>query len=322
MKYTDNVRHAWLVGLLFIAAPLQAQKVIDFSEPRSGVIQLTPQISVPVENAGYTLVLPGDASGGLIVFFNSGRDTSQASEFLHLARKANLAVAYVTTGNPLDFFFEDQAMHQIDHYLNTILTEHSIPRDHLFFCGMSLAGTRALKYSIFCARGKSAAKLMPAAVAICDAPLDFIRFWKSGRKAAALNFEPSAANEGTWTSSYLEKNLGGTPGEKPEAYVDYSPYTHDAPDGGNCKYLKNIAIRAYTEPDVGWWIKNRRKDYYDMNAIDAAALINQLYLLGNRKSKLITTSDKGRRPNGQRHPHSWSIVDQESLINWFKTKIR
>ena len=36
-----------------------------------------------------------------------------------------------------------------------------------------------------------------------------------------------------------------------------------------------MAVRLYTEPDVNWWIDNRRKDYYDLNSIDDAALINQ-----------------------------------------------
>jgi hypothetical protein len=81
--------------------------------------------------------------------------------------------------------------------------------------------------------------------------------------------------------------------------------------------LKGIAIRAYTEPDVNWWIETRRKDYYSMNSIDLAALINELKIFGNENSELIITNNKGYMPDGNRHPHSWSIVDEKEMVDWF-----
>ena len=87
--------------------------------------------------------------------------------------------------------------------------------------------------------------------------------------------------------------------------------------GGNAKYFDDISIRTYTEPDVHWWIANRRKDYYVMNSVDMAGLINQLTILGNENAELITTADKGYRPDGTRHLHSWNIVDEKELIDWF-----
>ena len=115
----------------------------------------------------------------------------------------------------------------------------------------------------------------------------------------------------------LENDLGGSPEESLDAYINYSPYSYIADDGGNAKYYSNIAIRTYTEPDVNWWIANRGKDYYGMNSVDKAGLINQLRILGNDNAELITTTDKGYRPNGGRHPHSWSIVDEKELVDWF-----
>ena len=154
-------------------------------------------------------------------------------------------------------------------------------------------------------------------------PLDFIRFWHSGNKAKQLNFQYAAANEGKWVTAVLEKNLGGTATEKQEAYIQYSPYCHIALDGGNARLLeKNIAIRVYSEPDVHWWIETRRKDFYDMNTIDAAALVNTLKIQGNTEAELILTTDKGYRPDGSRHPHSWSIVDEQELIDWFLELIK
>ena len=54
-----------------------------------------------------------------------------------------------------------------------------------------------------------------------------------------------------------------------------------------------------------------------MNAIDLAALVNQLKILGSKKAELITTTAKGFQEDGSRHPHSWSIVDEKELVEWF-----
>ncbi|MEZ4931988.1 MAG: hypothetical protein R2788_07705 [Saprospiraceae bacterium] len=63
-------------------------------------------------------------------------------------------------------------------------------------------------------------------------------------------------------------------------------------------------------------MKNRGNDYYSMNAMDAAAVVNQLAVLGNERAELILTENKGFKPDGSRHPHSWSIVDNGELVEW------
>ena len=137
-----------------------------------------------------------------------------------------------------------------------------------------------------------------------------------------LVFIAQTANEGTWVSGYLEANLGGTPDENMQAYINYSPYCYSDENVNNYLNFKNIAIRAYTEPDVNWWIETRRKDYYSMNSIDLAALINALKIAGNENAELITTQNKGYLPDRTRHPHSWSIVDEIEMVDWFLKMIR
>lgn len=295
---------------------LQAQLIKQKIESKQGLLQLAPNIQVPYEDAGYTLVLPEDETvKGLIVFFNSDRDT--INKIFHHALPLDIAVAYVTTGNRFEFFFEEERMQQIETYLQEIITDYKIPKGNLLFCGMSLAGTRALKQAIFARQGNSRFRLTPRAIAACDSPIDFERFWQSLKRAKKLNYNPIAVNEATWVTAYLEKNLGGTPKNQEDAYFAFSPYCFNNLELGNEQWLKDIAVRAYTEPDVQWWMENRGKSYYGMNALDAAALINTLQLLGNKEADLILTEDKGYRPNGSRHPHSWSIVDEKELVDWF-----
>lgn len=305
-----------ILSLLCVPNWGQTQVVEQQIEAKQGLLQLAPNISVPYEDAGYTVVLPDDKTAkGLIVFFNSDRDT--INKIFHHALPHGIAVAYVTTGNRFEFFFEEERMQQIEDYIQQIISQYNIPKQNLLFCGMSLAGTRALKQAIFAKQDKSRYQLAPRAIAACDSPIDFIRFWQALERAKQLNHSPIAVNEATWVTAYMEKNLGGTPKDQTAAYLAFSPFSFSNLQTGNEERLKNIAVRAYTEPDVQWWMKNRGKSYYGMNAIDAAALINALQLLGNKEAELVLTDDKGYRPDGTRHPHSWSIVDEKELVEWF-----
>ena len=71
------------------------------------------------------------------------------------------------------------------------------------------------------------------------------------------------------------------------------------------------------EPDINWWVKERNADYTSMNSTESSALINELNRHGNTHAALIITQNKTyRKPDNTRHPHSWSIVDNDELIQW------
>ncbi|NNF33273.1 MAG: hypothetical protein HKN68_04150, partial [Saprospiraceae bacterium] len=240
--------------------PLFTQNVVSKELPVDGNIVLTEGIEIPKVNKGYSVWLPESGTiNGLIVFTHARRDTINRDTLIDYALKKQLAVFYATTENRLEFFFDDNRIQEIENYINEVVIEYKIPKDNLLYCGMSLEGTRALKLAIYGLSNKSKHKLKPKAIAICDAPLDMVRFHKSMIKAKDLNYNAIAANEGKWVSGYLEANLGGTPKDNLSAYVDYSPYSYFADTYKDLHYLKNIAFRAYTEPDVEWWIKTRRK---------------------------------------------------------------
>jgi hypothetical protein len=306
-----------LLSLLFIPYLSHAQKMINVEYPSVGNIVLSQKMILPKTRSGYTLWVPKEASKGMIVFFTENRDTTNKTTIIELALKNQLAVLFATTDNPVEFFFEESKMKEMEGYVYEAITKNKIPKDNMLYCGMSLEGTRALKLAAFSQTSQSRYKLIPKAIAICDAPLDMVRNYHECKKASDLNLNPIGASESEWVSSYIRSNLRGTPEEVLSAYISYSPFCYTAENGGNAKAFKNIYLRCYTEPDVNWWIENRGRDYYGMNAIDLAALVNQLKILGSKKAELITTIGKGFREDGSRHPHSWSIVDEKELVEWF-----
>lgn len=295
---------------------LLGQKVINVEHPSKGNIVLSEKMTMQKIKSGYTLWLPNGASKGMVVIFDEYRDTTKIS-IIDLALKNQFAALFVTTDNPVDFLFEEVKMKELEGYIYEAVSKNNIPKDNMLYCGMSLAGTRALKLAAFSQSKGSIYKLTPKAIAICDAPLDMVRNYNECKKATDLNLDPIGAGESEWIYSYLKTNLKGTPQSALNTYIKHSPFCYTAENGGNAKAFKNIYLRCYTEPDVNWWIGNRGRDYYGMNAIDLAALVNQLKILGGKKAELITTTQKGFREDGSRHPHSWSIVDEKELVEWF-----
>ena len=57
-------------------------------------------------------------------------------------------------------------------------------------------------------------------------------------------------------------------------------------------------------------------DYKQMNAFYIKKLAESLQGKGFKAVDISPLTYKGYRANGQRHPHSWSIVDVEDLIDW------
>jgi len=197
-----------------------------------------------------------------------------------------------------------------------VITKYKIPGNNFAIGGHSIGGNGALLYSENAYRLNNEKIIKPNLVFGVDPPLDMKRLWESFVYYKKVNFSETAVNEANYFLKRFQKELGGTPIEKPEAYEKISSFSREAPDGGNAKYLRSVPVRLYCDPDVNWYIENRRTPIEHTNTADLSACIVQLKLLGNNDAELITNLGKGYFPGGRRHPHAFSQLDSAEFLTW------
>jgi hypothetical protein len=201
------------------------------------------------------------------------------------------------------------------HILQEVTSRHKLIDQPFYVGGFSIGGTCALKYAELALSNQYSIK--PAAVFAIDSPLDFERMYNTSvkeKRVAGTNKDLLA--EITYMLKRFETEFGGAPADFLSVYYQGSPYSFSDTTQQAIKPLINLPIRLYTEPDIAWWLNNG-VDYSGMNAFDMAAMVNDLKRLGSKNITLITTTNKGyRKPDNQRHPHSWSIVDPNEIVKW------
>lgn len=332
---SHNMKKLILISLLpfFIISCTQEKVKEDNHTIIEDYIQLsgeqtlseTDSITIPFSKQGYTLHLP-DSDPIAIIIFPSGSaldTTRNIDEFAIIkpALEKNIAVLFVSTGKVIEFLFTDKDIAIIDELVGNALEKHKLSDKPKFLAGMSLGGTMALRYSEYCFLNKSKFGFQPHAIAVCDAPLDMVRMWHEQEQAIKNNFHPNAVGEAHWVLHYLKKNLGGSPSESMEKYINYSPFVYSDENRSKIELFKHVPIRMYHEPDMKWWVENRGKDYNTINSIDLVGFYNYLRQAGNAEVELITSLNKRKDYKKGSSPHTWTIVDNEELLAWFLGKM-
>ena len=204
----------------------------------------------------------------------------------------------------------------INKVVNHVTAEHNIPKDKVFLGGFSSGGHIALRYVQECIKTRNAIK--PQGVFAVDPPVDLKRLYRTSKKMVNTARNKRSMLAGQSQVSMLEKDLRGDYKQYPLSYVQQSAYSRETKNGGNTTFLKAIPVRLYSEPDIDWYMKTFYMDYHDINAAELSGMINTLRILGNKKAELIISSGKGKRRDGKRHPHSWSILDAEDCLKWIQ----
>jgi esterase/lipase len=252
---------------------------------------------------GYVFLIPG--------FGETAENVLQQTDLPNkLALNGILTIIPTFQDGVMSFGIDSLSQQTFDKILKDVTSKHKLINQKFYVGGFSIGGSCAIKYA-------ENAEIKPIAVFAIDPPLDFERFYNSAKRDIRLSKNNEANQENVYMVDRLEKETGGSPITNLTEYYNISPYSFSDITQRAIKKLKKMPLRIYTEPDINWWLKERGADFTSMNATECSAMINELNRFGNQSAELITTQNKGyRKPENRRHPHSWSIVDNDELIKW------
>lgn len=310
----------FLLMYLYLLPNCSAQKII---------IQGTDPHNLYVNDGDSTLlfyhkIVPKNTPIGVLVLLPGAgeriEEVMQSITLHRLAVESGILVVFPSINFGTNkMIYEHQLLDKI---LKQVCSEHKIDKNKVILGGFSGGGMVSLTYTEKANREPNATFLKPKAVFGIDPPLDYAHLWNHCVNDIERNVSDVAVNESKWIMAEYTKEFGGSPQKFSKNYIKYSIYSHGVKNGGNAQYLKNTPVRLYTEPDILWQIENRSRDFYDLNCVDISAMINRLRLMGNKNAELIVTHDKGYRPDGRRHPHSWSIMDSQDCLSWVLKQLK
>ncbi|MEM7086119.1 MAG: hypothetical protein AAF489_08055 [Bacteroidota bacterium] len=264
----------------------------------------------------YELYKPNKEVKAVLILFGGypevAEDIKREFKILDIARKNKIAVILSNFNQKL--WLEENEKHQLAKSLQNIIVENQLPTNNIIIGGFSSGGVVSLLISNFIT-GMKQFYMDPKGVFIIDSPIDLVALYKSSEKNIARNFSEPSVQESTWLLETLGSNFGN-PKDDIRKYEAKAAFTFSTDNTSNLKKLKRTKIRLYTEPDTLWWKKNRMADYEQMNAFYIEKLSESLIEKGYKNVEYIPTTNKGYRANGERHPHSWAIVDKNDLISW------
>lgn len=269
-------------------------------------------------NLFYYKFVPDSKPIGVLVILSGGgeriEDVMKQISLHQLAVKENILVIFPSINWGTNTFYHECKF--LDTIFQQIVNQYGIAKNKFILGGFSSGAMVSLTYSEKANMNFDSTFVKPKAVFGIDPPLDYANLWYRSKRNVERNCSEVAVREGKWIMDDLSREFGGPPDKSPENYIKYSIYSHSENDGGNAKYLITTPVRIYTEPGIIWQMENRHNDLYDLNCTDISAMINLLQLNGNKEAEMVVTNDKGRRLNGQKHPHSWSIMNAEDCLNW------
>jgi hypothetical protein len=268
----------------------------------------------------YELYKPNKEAKAVLILFGgypeTAEDIKREFKILDIARKNNIAVLLSNFNQKL--WLEEDEKQKLAEQLQNIFLDYKLPKDAIYIGGFSSGGNVSLLISSFLIESNNFL-IKPSGVFIADSPIDLIGLYRSSEKNIKRNFSEVSVTESNWIIEHLEENFGN-PTKNIVNYENSAVFTSQTNAINNLKSLKNIKIRLYTEPDTIWWRENRMEDYDQTNAYYIKRLSETLEKSGFDKVEYIPTENMGFRANGERHPHSWSIVDKNDLMNWILTK--
>lgn len=273
------------------------------------------------ETSGYYLaVVPaGNKVEGVLVLlpgFGQQAETIFPETKLHKeAYENNILTIGFAAGSRL--LLNEEIQEKFTKVLKDVVERFSVDKEKFVMGGFSAGGTIALRYVELCLETTEKYPIQPKGIFVVDSPIDVFRLWEGFEETIKNDKSEIAVQEAKYVTELLTGRYG-IPTENVSTYAKMSPFSMNREYGEHGVYLKNIAVRTYHDVDISWRLQNRYQSANNQNFMATSELINRLLILGNEKAEFIQTLGTGYRSNGERHPHSWSIVDEAECIGWVK----
>lgn len=298
--------------LLFFALGLTGSCNFSESTP-SDTTQQTYSNSIETEN--YELILPTIQQEGVLILFPGYPETPVQikNEFKIIQPALNKGIAVVLMKFNQRLWLNTSEKFRLASTINQLFNDHNLESKRVYIGGFSSGGNISLLLSNHLAETENI--IQPHGIFIIDSPVDLLGQYEISKRNIQRNFSAISVQESNRTVNRFETNLGN-PEAGIENYEAYAPYTHKTSNIQNLAHLNNVKIRLYTEPDIQWWQENRQNEWEDMNAFFIKNLAETLTKKYGDNVEYIATENRGYRANGQRHPHSWAIVEVENLLQW------
>lgn len=233
----------------------------------------------------------------------------------YAAQNGILTIIPVLKTGTLYFGTDHASQQSLKQQIEIVSKKYKLEGKDFYIGGFSIGGSCAVKYAELAVQDNY--QIKPKAVFGVDCPLDWENFYNGAKRMTRLSDSAQVNKEATYMISRIEKEMGGNPKTALANFHRISPYSTSDLTQSAIKNLLHTPIMLISEPDIQWWLKERGYDLYYINITDQVAMINELQRLGNNKAVLITTTNKGyRKPDNIRHPHSWSIADPKTLVEW------
>ncbi|WP_131474384.1 alpha/beta hydrolase family protein [Neotamlana nanhaiensis] len=289
--------------------------LVAFSCKKSVDEKAVIKVSEIIKSDDFQLVKSSNEKGLLVLFpcFPCDAENTLAEfKIADVAAKNGFSVLALNVNRKL--FLSEEEKEDIASMLQSIIKTNNLVTKNIYFGGFSSGGNMALLIGNHLK--KYDRNIQPDAIFVVDSPLDLLALYKTAEK----NLKQKVAEVSVQESQFIKQMFDakfGSPNDSLAVYEKFSPFTFQTKNIANLSALKNTKLRFYTEPDMAWWKEQRQNDYEDLNAYYLKQLSIVLKSAFEETDvELIETQNKGYRANGERHPHSWSIVNPEELVSW------
>ena len=264
----------------------------------------------------YELYKPKGEIKAVLILFGGypevAEDVMREFKILDVSKENDVAIL-ISNFNRKLWLLEDEKLNLATR-LQEVIEANELPTNNVYIGGYSSGGLVASQLSNYIV-GMKQFYIDPKGIFIVDSPVDLADLYTISKKNIERNFSEPSVEESNWILHTFGTAFGN-PADSITQYEKHAVYTLRTHNIENLRKLKNTKIRLYTEPDSTWWKENKMAEYIETNSYHIKCLAEDLKIQGFTKVEYIPTKDKGYRANGDRHPHSWSIIDKEELVKW------